>query len=561
MNDRRKYMIFALIVWWGLWGALIMGIPFKIGKAKMYSPEQGLGPIAYVGKDIKNVQKFSIANFCSFIFGNQPSRGPKGTTFDMVNKRDDIPAINSIIHNTTRFGAYEMVSGFYGPVNPIKNKAANNPAQMTKFVKDVCKYFGAVDVGICEMGPRPELWFFKDDGVGYPVHFNHEENKYAIVCLNLEEQSLHPFPEGFTIDSAKYYSKVAKNYWDDDYVAGQVAEMIRMMGYHANGHNNAYTRNVPLAIKAGLGEYGRFGNVITLDYGSNVRICTITTDLPLIPDKPVDIGVHDFCSMCTRCYDYCPMKAIPAEEMDFMGVHKWKVNYWRCRRSTVVGLDGMTDASTCTVCRDVCPFVKDTKYLGNKIGRIIVARSHIGRRFLLNLDYLLYSKWNRHGIGDLMKERRKRLIEANTKYPEGDWCKDWFTAGAKDPAVRDIYRTEKNKFIQGVIPKGGIGLIYPFYTEADLKDPTFGKWPTWIDPWGRTIEGYETGKNGAPRLDFRPVVEKVGTTLLSGNAGGALANFAVKGMPFEEAKKQPIAVFEGCGYDTAFNPWACSYCW
>jgi len=36
------------------------------------------------------------------------------------------------------------------------------------------------------------------------------------------------------------------------------------------------------------------GYLITKELGPGVRIGAVTTDLPLIPDKPVDIGVEDF---------------------------------------------------------------------------------------------------------------------------------------------------------------------------------------------------------------------------------------------------------------------------
>jgi len=47
---------------------------------------------------------------------------------------------------------------------------------------------------------------------------------------------------------------------------------------------------VPLAVDAGLGETGRLGYLMTRDYGPRVRLGAVTTDLPLIPDKPVDMG-------------------------------------------------------------------------------------------------------------------------------------------------------------------------------------------------------------------------------------------------------------------------------
>lgn len=44
---------------------------------------------------------------------------------------------------------------------------------------------------------------------------------------------------------------------------------------------------IPYAIKAGLGEYGRHGLLITPEYGPRVRIGKIFTDMPLAHDVPV----------------------------------------------------------------------------------------------------------------------------------------------------------------------------------------------------------------------------------------------------------------------------------
>ncbi|MGA2225335.1 MAG: reductive dehalogenase domain-containing protein [Syntrophobacteraceae bacterium] len=559
MRDRRPFVIFGFIAWWIVLGVLITGFPIKNGQQVMYPPDKGLGPNPYVGEDIKNVQRFSMKDFTSFMFGNQPSRGPKGTTFDQVNRRKEIPPMATVVHDTTRFGCAEMVEGFYGPVNPQKVQLPS-AEELTQFIKDAGKYFGAVDVAIADLGPNPAMWFWEDDSFGYQIEVKPEEHRYAIVFALEEKNSTHPYPTAVNLDSLKYYSKQSKGYWDDDYVAGHLAEMIRMMGYHAWGHNNSFVRSVPLAVLAGMGEYARFGNMITLNWGSNVRLSSVTTDLPLIAGHPIDIGVHDFCNMCTRCYDYCPTQAIPRSEMDFMGVHKYVDNLWKCRRATVVGLKDLTDASTCTICRDVCPYVKDTAYLGNKIGRIIVSRSHIGRRFLLNLDYLLYSQWNKHGIGEITKQRRERLREVSLKYPEGDWCQEWLGKGAASLEARRSYR-QKNPAGILAVAKGGIGIVHPFYSKEDLADPNFGKWPSWVDPWGRFVAGYEQGEPGAPRLDLRPTVRVIGTAVLSGVGGSPMGLYTAQGLTPEEAKKQVPATWPGSGYETATNPFSNAYAW
>lgn len=106
----------------------------------------------------------------------------------------------------------------------------------------------------------------------------------------------------------------------------------------------------PVAVDAGLGELARHGIVITEEYGSAIKIAAVTTDMPLVNDKPVDLGVDEFCRECRLCAEYRPVSAIPkAEKTAVRGVRKWKINdtacysYWRR-----VGTD-------CGICLAVCP--------------------------------------------------------------------------------------------------------------------------------------------------------------------------------------------------------------
>ena len=96
-----------------------------------------------------------------------------------------------------------------------------------------------------------------------------------------------------------YQSKVARGYFLDDYVAGHIAQFVRSLGYHAIGHNNGHVNSVAVAILAGLGELGRYGNLMTIRWGPNLRIPAVTTDLPLVPDQPVDI-VYRRPAACAR---------------------------------------------------------------------------------------------------------------------------------------------------------------------------------------------------------------------------------------------------------------------
>ncbi|MEN8198410.1 MAG: 4Fe-4S binding protein, partial [Pseudomonadota bacterium] len=71
---------------------------------------------------------------------------------------------------------------------------------------------------------------------------------------------------------------------------------------------------VPIALDAGVGEFCRTGRVLSPEFANNMRLKAVTTDLPLLPDKPVSFGTHDFCMACESCAKFCPSGAIPKGE-------------------------------------------------------------------------------------------------------------------------------------------------------------------------------------------------------------------------------------------------------
>jgi reductive dehalogenase len=108
---------------------------------------------------------------------------------------------------------------------------------------------------------------------------------------------------------------------------------------------------VPLAVDAGLGESSRMGYLITGELGPRIRLSAVTTDLPLVPDHPVDIGVEDFCQACKKCARLCPSQSIPRGDQEIHnGTLRWKLDEWTCFVYWAkVGTD-------CNVCMRVCPW-------------------------------------------------------------------------------------------------------------------------------------------------------------------------------------------------------------
>ena len=182
-------------------------------------------------------------------------------------------------------------------------------------------------MGVTEINP---LWVFSNKGEIF--HENWEdwgrpleaEHKYAIVFAEeMDFEMIGSAPHTPTVmESMSAYAKGA-------FIAAQLANFVTNMGYSATTDQLRYYEEllVPLAVDAGLGEAGRLGYLLTQKYGPRVRLSAVTTDLPLVPDKPVDIGVEHFCKICKKCAVCCPSNSIPLDDQkEVNGTLRWKLN-------------------------------------------------------------------------------------------------------------------------------------------------------------------------------------------------------------------------------------------
>jgi reductive dehalogenase len=147
-------------------------------------------------------------------------------------------------------------------------------------------------------------------------------------------------------------------------VSSKLARYIRGLGWEALPSGNDTTASIPLAIDAGLGELGRHGLLITPQFGPRQRICKVYTDLPLVPDKPIDFGMQQFCELCNHCAHACPVQAIPRGERSLEltsisnrpGIRRWHVNVGKCLQFWVANGGSLPGLSDCANCVSACPW-------------------------------------------------------------------------------------------------------------------------------------------------------------------------------------------------------------
>ncbi len=106
---------------------------------------------------------------------------------------------------------------------------------------------------------------------------------------------------------------------------------------------SAHVSHKKLGILAGLGWIGRNNLLVSRAFGSQFRLVTVLTDMPLKTDKPSQID----CGGCFACLKVCPAGAIKENKKDFdhMACYEHLRGY---QRRNVVG------QYICGVCVKAC---------------------------------------------------------------------------------------------------------------------------------------------------------------------------------------------------------------
>ncbi len=265
-------------------------------------------------------------------------------------------------------------------------KISLSPEEATQRIKGYTKILGADLVGITEVNTlwiyshRGEIFYENWEDWGKEIKVEH---RFAVVfAVEMSSEMVGTAPHTPTmIESMRNYAKGV-------HIAVQLASFIANLGYSATASHLRHYEAVlvPMAVDAGLGELGRLGYLITKEFGPRVRLGVVSTDLPLIPDKPADIGIEDFCRICNKCAICCPSNSIPlGDHAECNGSLRWKLNAETC-------FDYWGDVGTdCNICMRVCPW-SHARTFPHKVVVELVARNKTSRRLFSFMDDIFYGK-------------------------------------------------------------------------------------------------------------------------------------------------------------------------
>lgn len=297
-------------------------------------------------------------------------------------------------------GAISSMRKFLATEDAVNGAPAANklpipdPERMTAHIKATARFLRADEVGVGVL-PRYAVYTHKApplpqvlyEGTASLEDLKPVDNNHPYVIGILIDQNLHT-----TLGSTGYDgisgSQSMMAYLTSGLIACTLAAYIRNLGYNARAHHCAnYELTLPPAlISAGLGEMSRTGeSVLHPRLGFRHKAAAVTTDLPLVPDGPIDFGLREFCSNCKKCAEHCPSEAISfeKEQSQYNGYYKWVNSIEKCTQFRTSNREG----SSCGRCMKVCPWNNKEDSWFHSAGTYLAStNSSLAATFLKEID-------------------------------------------------------------------------------------------------------------------------------------------------------------------------------
>ena len=228
-----------------------------------------------------------------------------------------------------------------------KKREPLKPDEASRLIKATCYWLGIDAVGISRC---PTWAWYSHDARGDVIDPPHDQSINMVVDQGYETM------EGSSGDDWIAVAQSMRAYLRFSLLGGVIARQIRNMGYSAKAHTvmDGDVLQPPLLLLSGLGEVSRIGEVILNPFlGPRLKSGTVTTDLPLAHDKPINFGLQEFCNSCNKCARECPAGAITAgPKTMFNGYEIWKSDSQKCTSYRLTNLGG----AMCGRCMKTCPW-------------------------------------------------------------------------------------------------------------------------------------------------------------------------------------------------------------
>ena len=252
----------------------------------------------------------------------------------------------------------------------------DNPQTLTDHIKSLGYFFKADQMAACHV---PESAYYSHDREGRVVE---PRFRNAIIIVMGKDLKTGKASTGtdWMGDPISFQA-----YQHLGLVTETITNYISRLGWKATPHYgpsflNKYRVLIPpLLLAAGIGEVSRAGIICSPYLGLAYKAAAVITDMPIVPDKPIDFGLQDFCQHCGICADNCPSNAITKGNKTINnGYETWKLDTQRCASYNFTKKSG----TLCNRCVKSCPWSQPRTWPHNLV-RNLVTRSRLARRIAI----------------------------------------------------------------------------------------------------------------------------------------------------------------------------------
>lgn len=231
---------------------------------------------------------------------------------------------------------------------------------ITSDLKTFTRNLGADITGVADLGPlRKGLPLFPENLI--------ESYSYGLsIGVRLKNEVIEDMGDSPTPEYARHYKNINATL---NTISAQVVQWIMGKGFRGKAipasdivdETNllGHISHKAVARMAGLGWQGKSLLLINPEYGPRVRLVTVLTDMPLVPDRPI----KNRCGKCLECVQACPASAIRNASTDsFYSSRDLAVDLEKCHQK-LIEFKNISDIGTriCGVCIRVCPYGKKKK--------------------------------------------------------------------------------------------------------------------------------------------------------------------------------------------------------
>ncbi len=252
------------------------------------------------------------------------------------------------------------------PVSGEKAPIPQDPEYLTQHIKSFGYFLKADIMGACKV---PESAYYSHDKQGNPIE---ARNENAVVIVMRKELKAMRASTGhdWMGDPLSFQA-----YQHLGMVAETMANYIRRLGWDASAQYgpsfvNRYSVLLPpILLAAGIGEVSRAGIILNPYLGLAYKAAVVLTDMPIIPDQPIDFGLQDFCRDCKICAKSCPSKAISTgDKVMYNGYETWKLDTRRCASYNFTNKNG----TMCNTCVKSCPWSNPSTFPHNLMRNLLI---------------------------------------------------------------------------------------------------------------------------------------------------------------------------------------------